>query len=64
MLIDLEKDVSETVNLASKNPEIVKELLKLAESASNDIGDYDRAGKGARFFDPEPIRPDTNKWKK
>jgi arylsulfatase A-like enzyme len=64
LLINLEEDVSETKNLASQNPEIVKELLKLAESASNDIGDYDRAGKGARFFDSEPIRPDAKKWQK
>ena len=64
LLINLEEDVEETTNLADKYPEIVKELLKLAEAASNDIGDYDRAGKGARFYDPEPIRPDAKKWKK
>lgn len=64
LLINLEEDIAETTNLADKNPEVVKELIKLAESASNDIGDYDRAGKGARFYDPEPIRPDTKKWEK
>ena len=62
LLINLEKDIGETTNLAAANPEVVKELLKLAESASNDIGDYDRAGKGARSFDAEPFRRDAKKW--
>ncbi|MCM8532624.1 MAG: sulfatase [Lentisphaeraceae bacterium] len=62
LLINLDNDIAEKTNLASANPEVVKALLKLAKSASNDIGDYDRAGKGARFFDSDPIRPDTKKW--
>jgi hypothetical protein len=56
--------VEETINEASTHPEIVAELLKLAQSAANDIGDYDRAGKNARFLDSDPIRPDSLKWKK
>ncbi|WP_017444742.1 sulfatase [Gayadomonas joobiniege] len=64
MLIDLEKDISETQNVAKEHPEIVNHLLKLAKAASNDIGDYDRAGTGARFFDPDPIRQDAKKWAK
>jgi len=64
LLINLEEDISETTNVASSNPDIVKKLQALAKLAANDIGDYDRAGKGARFFDPDPIRPDTKKWQK
>ena len=64
LLYDLESDIGETKNLADANPEIVKQLMDLAEEGRNDIGDYDRAGKGARFYDPEPIRPDIKKWKK
>jgi hypothetical protein len=26
------------------------------------IGDYNRIGKSARFFDPQPRRPDIAKW--
>ena len=37
------------------------ELLKLAEWARSDIGDYDRIGTGARFYDDEPKRPDIGK---
>ncbi len=39
-----------------------KKLLNLAEWARNDIGDYNRIGKNARFFDPQPQRPDIVKW--
>ena len=33
----------------------------LAEEVREDIGDYDRIGKGARFFDPQPKRPDIKR---
>jgi len=49
--------------VADKNPDVVRRLLALAEQASNDIGDYDRIGKGARFHGPAPKRPDIGKWK-
>jgi arylsulfatase A-like enzyme len=49
-LYDLEKDVSETTNLASENPEMVARLTELAVSAQNDIGDHDRFGTNARTF--------------
>ncbi|MDF1714522.1 MAG: sulfatase-like hydrolase/transferase [Akkermansiaceae bacterium] len=52
-LFNLKEDVGETTNLAKKHPDKLAELLKLAEWARNDIGDYNRLGKNARFFDPE-----------
>ncbi len=58
MLFNLEDDVAETHDVAAANPEIVQSLLKLAEHARNDIGDYNRKGANARFFDPQPPRPD------
>ena len=64
MLIDLEKDIGETINVADANEKVVENLLKLAQFARNDIGDYDRAGRNARFFDGQPRRPDIAKWKK
>ena len=59
-LYNLKSDLGETTNVAAQHPEIVQELLALAETARDDIGDYNRVGKGARFYDPQPIRPDIN----
>ena len=42
--------------------EVVARLKKLAEQARGDVGDYNRIGTGARFFDPQPRRPDVGKW--
>ena len=64
LLFDLEEDPGESTNLASKYPETVAELMRLAELARNDIGDYDRVGKNARFFDPEPRRSEAAQWLK
>ena len=62
-LYNLKQDIGETTNVAKENPELVKELQALAEEARNDIGDYNRIGKGARFYDPQPKRPDIQKYK-
>ena len=57
-LFDLENDVGETTDVAADHPEIVKRLTGLIERAREDIGDYDRIGENARFFDEEyPRRP-------
>lgn len=58
MLYDLEADIGESNDLAAQYPEVVFELMQLIEQARSDIGDVDRIGKNARFFDPEPPRPD------
>jgi len=47
-LYDLENDISEKNDVSDKHPEIVQQLLKLAEQAREDIGDLDRKGKNAR----------------
>jgi arylsulfatase A-like enzyme len=62
LLYDLKSDPGEQVNVADKHPGKVRELTDLADWARNDIGDYDRAGKNARFFDPQPRRPDLAEW--
>ena len=62
MLFDLETDIGERQDVAGKHTRVVARLLKLAEQARQDIGDYDRVGVGARFFDAQPKRPDAAKW--
>ena len=62
-LFDLKNDIAETTNVADKHPEIVKRLMKSVENARQELGDCDRIGKGARFFDPQPKRPDIKKYK-
>jgi arylsulfatase A-like enzyme len=62
-LYNLKMDIGETTDVYAKHPDVVNDLLALAESARDDIGDYDRIGKGARFFDPQPKRPDIKRSK-
>ena len=63
-LYDLEADIAERHNVADQHPEVVARLMRLIEKAREDLGDYDRVGKGARFFDPGPKRPDMNFWRR
>lgn len=56
-LVDLENDPGETTNISEANPEVVKNMLALAEEARADIGDFDRVGENMRFFDPLETRP-------
>lgn len=57
-LVDLETDPGETKSVAGQHPEVVAQLLKLAEEARADIGDYNRVGENMRFFDPMDKRPE------
>lgn len=61
LLYDLEQDPGEKNNLAGKFPDTVGKLIGLADWARVDIGDYDRLGQNARFFDPQPRRPDIKR---
>ena len=56
-LVDLDTDLGETTNVADRFPDVVKQLLAVAETARNDIGDYNRVGNNMRFFDPLTPRP-------
>ena len=47
-LYDLVADIDESENLAAGHPEVVDELLQLAEQARAELGDLDRAGSGQR----------------
>ena len=60
-LYNLEDDIGESTNRANEHPEIVAQLMDHVEWARKDIGDYDRIGENARFFDPEPRRSDIKR---
>ena len=62
MLFDLDSDIGESHDVAVEHQEVVGRLLEFAERARSDIGDYNRVGRNARFFDPQPRRPDAAKW--
>lgn len=47
-LYDLQSDISESENLAAKNPDLVQEILELAGIARDDLGDKYQTGKGVR----------------
>ena len=66
-LFNLINDKEEQHNLADQYPEKVKELMKLIEEGRKELGDNNRIGEGARFFDdaPKTGRVDEyNEWKK
>ena len=56
-LVDLDKDLGETTNVAEQHPDVVKKLLGLAQDMRNDLGDFDQVGKNMRFFDTIAQRP-------
>lgn len=61
-LYHLQEDVSEQKDVASLNPQVVSDLIQLANDARHDLGDYNRIGRGARFFDEGPRRTDAAQW--
>jgi arylsulfatase A-like enzyme len=52
-LYDLENDVSEKHDVADNHPDIVQELLKLADQVREDIGDLDHWAKNSRYESPK-----------
>ncbi len=50
-LFNLKNDKEERYNLAVKYPEKVNELMALIEEGRKELGDNNRIGEGARFYD-------------
>ena len=57
-LYDMRTDPGEVVNVADANPQVVARLMELVEQGRETLGDYDRIGSDARFFDEGEHRPD------
>ncbi len=55
-LFNLDDDPGETTNVADEYPDVVAALMKRIDRARNELGDIDRIGRGARFFDDGPRR--------
>jgi len=53
-LYDLKADIGETTDVAAAHPAEVSRLMERIEWAREELGDIDRTGKGARFFDEGP----------
>ena len=52
----LDTDPGETTNVAADHPDIVARLQQRLAAAREELGDIDRTGKGARFFEAGPRR--------
>ena len=63
-LYDLRFDWGERRDVAAQNASTVERLMGMVEWARRGLGDYDRTGQGARFFDSGPPRPDMDSWRK
>jgi len=48
VLYNLRTDQEETTDAAASNPEVVREMMKLAESIRNDLGEYMQRGRAQR----------------
>lgn len=59
LLFDLEADIGEQHDLSGERPDVVSALMNEIERGRSELGDYNRIGSGARFFDHGPRRPHT-----
>ncbi len=63
-LYDLRVDWEESRDVAEQNGAIVERMMRMVGSVRSVLGDYDRTGSGARFFDAGPRRPDMHSWRR
>lgn len=66
LLFNIEDDKAEKKNLAAKHPEVVSELVKLAEQARQELGEYGQRGSEQRatgsLFPNVPIVTNMSDW--
>ena len=62
-LYNLEEDTGESHNLAGRYPAICDRMMKLVEKARDELGDYNRIGSEARFFEASERRPEAKQWR-
>ncbi len=60
-LYDLDADPGETTDVAARHADVVTALMQRVERARVELGDYDRIGSGARFYEDGPTRPDRER---
>ena len=53
-LYNLDRDPGETTDVSTQHPQIVQDLMKRIQLAREELGDIDKTGTGARFFDEGP----------
>lgn len=56
-LYNMDADPEEQQNVVVAHPDVVANLLTLADKARQELGDHDRLGTGARYFDTTAPRP-------
>ena len=54
MLYNFDDSTDESTSVAGENPAVVSDLMARIERARQELGDIDRVGSGARFFDEGP----------
>ncbi|MFO7907688.1 MAG: sulfatase family protein [Planctomycetota bacterium] len=61
-LYNLNADIAERRDVADEHPDVLERLSNLVEAAREELGDYNRIGAGARFFDETPRRGESLQW--
>ena len=61
LLFDLSTDLAEKKDVAAQHPEVVQRLLKIAEEARRELGDWDRKGSDQK---PQQYKGDPNNPKR
>jgi len=66
VLYNLRSDQAETTDVAADNPEIVREMLNVAQSARKDLGEFMQRGKSQRatgsIFPDGPVISHEKDW--
>jgi arylsulfatase A-like enzyme len=61
-LYNLAEDPGEAHSVAEQHPALVSRMMDLVEEARSTLGDYNRTGREARFFEESEPRPEIRKW--